>query len=411
MKKNVILGLDLGTYSIKGAVWRPAGKEKQIGNIVAYAEKPIETGIWRGIIRDVEQVASGVSNLLEDLERISGEKLNQAIVSIGGIHLGSRISRGSVIVSRADRIVTEGDVERALDMAKSMATLNNRRVLHIIPKAFLLDGVGGILNPVDMEGYHLDVDAFIIDGLTPAITMVEKALNLANVEPKLIIASPLAFSRAALSPKDRQDGVVVVDIGASTTTIAVFEEDILAHIAVINQGSYDITKDIAISLKVPPEVAEVIKIDIGAALPQYFEKKESISLSNYIEGENENISKRYIAEIIEAKVEEIFDFIAQELKKIDKLGKLAAGAVILGGGARLKGVENISKRTLKLNSRIASFDNLSRYFPEKPGVQYFTACGLILLELDELVGENLNHKSWYSSIFQKLKNFSKIFLP
>lgn len=405
-----IFGLDIGTSSIKGAVWRPQGRQVGSGTLAAYAEHPVETGIQKGVIRDVEETANRVGHLVEELERIAGERVTRGIVSVGGVHIESRLSKGSVIVARPDRLVTPEDVERAHEMSKGMAMVPNRRVIHIIPRSYALDGVGGIANPVEMEGYHLDAETFIIDGLSPAMNVLEKVLEMADVKSERMIAGPLAGSRAALSRRDREEGAVAIDIGAATTSLAVFEEDNLVHTAVLKYGGHDITKDIAIALKLPVEAAETIKIEVGSAMPQGIEKKETVMLSRHIEGSDESIGKRYIAEIIEAKVEEIFDFVAEELKKVDRLGKLAAGAVIFGGGARLRGIEAVAKKPLRMTCRIATFDHLARHFPEMPGLQFFNACGLILWGLDELAGEGRGAPRGFAPL-AKLKGVFRIFLP
>jgi cell division protein FtsA len=405
-----IFGLDIGTSSVKGVLWRPAGREATSGTLAAYAEHPVETGIQKGVIRDVEEISNRVGHLVEELERMVGERVTRGIVSVGGVHLESRLSKGSVIVSRPDRMVTPEDVQRALEMSRGMATVPNRQVIHIIPRSYALDGVGGISNPVDMEGYHLDAETFIIDGLAPAMSVLEKVLEMADVKAERMIAGPLAGARAALSRRDREEGAVAIDIGASTTSLAVFEEDNLVHTAVLKCGGHDITKDIAIALKLPVEAAETLKIEVGSATPQGIEKKEAVMLSRHIEGADENISKRYIAEIIEAKVEEIFDFVAQELKKVDRLGKLPAGAVIFGGGARLRAIEAVARKPLRMTCRIGTFDHLARNFPETPGLQFFNACGLILWGLDELAGENQG-SGRSSGLLAKAMGFLRMFLP
>ncbi len=406
---KIIVGIDIGTSSIKGALWRRGGKGNSKGSIF-WAEHPIDTGIQKGVIRDVDEVSNRLSSVVEELERMSGESIRQVIVSVGGVHLESRFSKGSVIVSRADRIVSREDVQRALDIAKGMATIPNRRIIHSIPRFFSLDGVGGISNPVDMEGYHLDVETFIIDGLLPAMSALEKTFELLDIRPEMMVAGPLAGSRAALSRRDREEGIVAIDIGASTTSLAVFEEDNLLHIAVLQYGSHDITRDIAVALKLPIETAENLKCDFGSAIVQGIDKREMVLLSRYLEGVDESISRRYLVEIIEAKAEEIFDFIAEELRKINRFGKLPGGAIIFGGGAKLRGIEVLSKKVLKMSSRIATFEHLLNKFPNPPGLQFFNTCGLILWGMDEL-GEIFLSASYGSYFLSKLKTFFRNFLP
>jgi cell division protein FtsA len=409
-----IFGLDIGTFSIKGAVWRASNRKGTAGTIVAYTEHPVETGIQRGVIRDVEEISARVGHLVEELERIAGERLRDGFVAVGGAHLESRLSKGSVVVARPDRIVSSEDIERALEMSRSMAMVPNRSALHIIPRSYALDGVGGIVDPLEMQGYHLDAETFIIDGFSPALNNLDKVLELSGLRALRKVASPLAGARAALTRRDREEGAVAIDIGGATTSLAVFEEDNLVHIAILKQGGHDITKDIAMALKVPIEAAETIKLEVGSATPQGIDKREMVLLSHHLEGANDSIGKRYIAEIIEAKVEEIFDFVAQELKKIDRLGKLAGGAVLFGGGSKLRGIETVAKKPLKMTARIATTDHLARHFSEAPGLQFFNVCGLILWALDELGSEGavpIMGSGSFSRPWRKFKDFLKIFLP
>lgn len=409
-----IFGLDIGTFSIKGVVWRAPDRKGVVGKIIAYAEQPLETGIQRGVIRDAEEVAAGVERLMEELERMSGERVTRGFVGIGGAHLESRLAKGSVVVARPDRIVSREDITRVLEMARATSQLPNREVLHIVPRFFALDGVGGINDPLEMQGYHLDVEAFIIDGFASALNSLEKVLEISDIRSSSKIALPLAGARAALTSRDREEGVVAIDLGDSTTSIAIFEETNLIHAAVLKQGGHDITQDIGKALKLPLVAAESLKLEVSSALSQGIDKREMIALSRHFEGANENISKRYVAEIIEAKVEEIFDLVAQELKKADRFGNLAAGAVIYGGGARLRGMESVAKKTFKMTSRIATFDHLARSFSESPGLQFFNACGLILWGLDESdggKGASISAHGRYGAPWQKLKDFLKSFLP
>lgn len=405
-----IFGLDIGTASVKGAVWRP--ERSGGGTLLAHTEAPIETGMQRGIIRDIEEVAARSAKVVEELSQMSRKDATRGVIAVGGMHLETRLSKGSVIVSRADREVTDTDVDRALDMAKSIARTPNRRPLHIVPRSFSLDGKEAITNPVGAEGYHLDVEGYVIDGFAPAVKLLEKALEMADVESELLVAAPLAGARAALTKKDREVGSVSIDFGAGTTSIAVFEEDALLHAAVIPYGSQDITKDIAFALKIPLEVAEAVKLDVSNAAPQRVDKREQVALSRYMDAESEYISKRYVSEIIEARLEEIFEFAAQELKKIDRLGKLASGAVVFGGGARLRGIETVGKKTLRMPCRVGTLEHLGRHFSESLGLQFFTTCGLILWGVDERGGEIVGgdgSRGW--SALGRIKGFFRLFLP
>jgi cell division protein FtsA len=415
MFQRHIFALDIGTSAIKGAVWRPANRKGASGSITAFAEHPVETGMQRGVIRDPEEIANRTAHLVEELERISGEKISHGLIGVGGAHLESRSAKGSVVVSRPDRTVSSEDIERALEISRSMAFLPNRDTLHIIPRSYGLDGVGGIVNPLEMQGYHLDAETFIIDGFLPALSSLDKTLELANIRADRKVALPLAGARAALTRRDREEGVIAIDIGGSTTSLAVFEEDNLAHVAVLKQGGHDITQDIGKALKLPLDAAETLKLETGSATTQNIDKKETIMLSRHFEGADERISKRYIAEIIEAKAEEIFDLVAQELKKIDRFGNLAAGAVIFGGGARLRGIEVLAKKSLKMTSRFATPSHLLQHFSETPGLQFYNVCGLILWALDEAGGEGtgslLAGAGRIRGSWKKIKDFLKIFLP
>jgi len=401
--QNYLFGVDVGSSTLKGAVWRA---EKGAGRLAAYAKIPTE-GVKRGVVQDVDEVASGLTKLTEELEKMSGVELERAVVGVGGVHLENRPSKGTVIVARSDKVVTEEDITRVHDMAKSYAIAPNRETLHIIPRSYALDGVGGLRDPIGMEGYHLDLESYVVDALVPALRFLERAFELAGIEREMLVASPLAAARAVLTKRDQDVGSVAVDIGGDTTSIGVFEEDTLSHLAVLPIGSSNVTNDIALALKIPIEAAEAIKIDVATVMAQKIEKRDSITLSRYVDGANENISKRFIADIIQARAEEILEYVANELKKIDKLGKLAGGAVFLGGGARLQGIETLAKKELRMPARIATLDHLARFLPESCDLEYLTVCGLVLYGLDER-GELQSSRT---SFWGRLRKIADIFIP
>jgi len=375
-RQELIAGLDIGSTAIRLAVGQNIeGGEKL--HIIGTAEVPAE-GISKGIISSIEDAVSSISACLEKAERMIGTPIESAWVGISGGHIISQESRGVVAVARSDGEISEDDIERSIEAARTVATPPNYEILHVIPKSFTVDGQVGIKDPLGMTGVRLEVDTQIIQGLGSQIKNLTKAVYRPGINIEDLVLSILATSEAVLTTRQKELGVAVINIGGSTTSLAVFEEGDILHTAVLPIGSDHITSDIAIGLRIPIDTAEKIKLEYGTALSSEIGKRDEIDIGE-LEGKESNfISKKYIAEITEARVEEIFEKVDAELKKIDKSGKLPAGIVLTGGGAKLNGLVDAAKKKLRLPASLGKPANVTSAIDKVNDPAFATAIGLVI---------------------------------
>ncbi len=348
---NLIAGLDIGSSMVRMAVGQLVYNGRDDAQpdmqILGAAEVPAE-GMHKGAISSIEDVVSSVSSCLEKMERTVGMPIDTVWVGVSGLHIMSQNSKGVVAASKSENEISESDVQRALEAARSISTPLNYEVLHVLPKRFSVDGQTGIKDPVGMTGIRLEVDAQIILGASAQIKNLTKAIYRSGLEIEDLVLSVLATSEASLTNRQKDLGVAVVDIGSSTTSLAIYEEGEILHSTILPIGSEHITNDIAIGLRVSIEVAERIKIEYGGCFANNVSKKEEIDLYELGTGEHEVIKKKYLSEIIEARVEEIMQKIDGELRKVQRSGMLPAGVVFTGGGAKLPGLLDAAKQYLRL---------------------------------------------------------------
>jgi cell division protein FtsA len=379
MSEEIYTGLDVGTYAIRAAVGKlvpsPEGGE-QI-HIIGAVEVP-SAGVSKGTITNLEDAVSSISRALEQAERITGVPLSKAWVGINGSHIISQESRGVIGVGRSDGEIRDEDVERAIEAARTVATPTNYEIIHVIPKDFTVDGQRGVKDPVGMNGIRLEVDAIIIQGLGSQIKNLTKAVYRTGLDIEDLVFSILATSEAVVSERQKELGVCVVNIGASTTSLVVYEEADVLHTAVLPIGSDHVTSDIAIGLRTSIEVAEQVKLHYATCLPDDVKKKEEINLGELGASEDEVVGRRFVADITEARVQEIFEHVDRELKKIDRSGMLPAGVVLTGGGAKLSGILDAAKSALRLPMSLGTPIGVTSVIDRVNDPAMSTAMGLVL---------------------------------
>lgn len=375
--QNFIAGLDIGSSNIRLALGQRMSDREDALHIVGIAEAEAQ-GISRGVITSMEDAVSSITGCLEKAERMVGAPIERVWVGISGNHIISQESRGVVAVSKPNGEITESDIERAIEAARTVATPPNYEILHVIPKSFTVDGQSGIRDPRSMTGIRLEVDTQIIQGLSSQIKNITKSIYRTRLEIEDLVMSILATSEAVLTPRQKQLGCVVINIGGSTTSIAVFEEGDVLHTAILPLGSDHITSDIAIGLRLNIDIAEKIKLEYGSALSKDISKRDEVDVGELGDGESLYLSKKYISEIIEARVEEILGKVDAELKKIDKSGMLPAGAILTGGGAKLDGIIEVAKSSLRLPASSGYPVGVTSSLDKINDLSYTTAVGLVL---------------------------------
>lgn len=384
MKERLLIGLDVGTSAIRLAAGKVSvGQDKRLSlNIVGGAEVPSQ-GVSKGNVSSIEDAVAAISSCLEQAERVIGEPLAEAAVGIGGAYITSQDARGVIGVSRTDGDIRAEDVARAIEAAKTFVNPANQEILHVLPRSFSIDGQVGIKDPVGMQGIRLEVDTLIVQGLSSHVRNFTRAVFRTGLDITELVYAPLAAGDAVTTSRQRELGVCVVAVGASTTGVAVYENGELLRAATIPIGADHITNDLAIGLRISLESAEKIKRIHGTAFAESVPKRAGVfDLIDYGSDTNEEVSLRLVADIIEARVEEIYEKVLDELRKIDREGLLPSGVILTGGGAKLPGMIDVGKRVLRLPCAYGSC-GISSSLPEMVQDPAFsTALGLVQWQFD-----------------------------
>jgi cell division protein FtsA len=363
MAQEQVLGLDIGTHTIKAVIGEPVGPEK----IKLYTgfSKP-SRGIRKGVVVDMEEVAGAVTNVLQDVKSYSKAALRNVYLGVSGADIRAQVSRGIVAVARANSEIYKDDMSRAIQASEAVNLPSNRMLLHTVTREFVVDGIGDIRDPLGMVGARLEVVSVVIDAFQPAVKNLMKCVELSGGSVSGIIFTPLASAMAVLTRNQKELGVVLLDIGYGTTGMAVYEENKLLYAKTFPVGAGHITNDLAIALKIPVEVAEKLKLSYGYALSKEVSSKDTIDLSKIDSGIKGMPTRKFISEVIEARLVEICDLVNTELRLIGKAGKLPSGVVVVGGGAKLPGMAELLRSELKLTSQVG-LPNSSVFEATSPG--------------------------------------------
>ena len=417
MKEEIIAGLDIGSTNIRLVIGQKVQgfetEEIQIIGAVSF----LTMGVSKGNVNSIEDATSSISACLEKAERLVGVPLESVWVSINSPKIKCEKSKGVVVVSKSDGEIDEHDVERAIEAARSMVVPNNYEILHVIPIKFTIDNQEDIKDPIGMSGVRLEVGTLIILGLSNQIKNLTKAIYRTGLDIEGLVLSSLAVAETVFDNRQKDLGVALINMGATTTSLSVYEEGNLLHTAILPIGSDHITNDIAIGLRCPINLAERIKIEYGHSESEVFTKKDEVDISQLVKEEkiSDNIgliSLKYVAEIVEARVEEIFEKVDEELKKIDRSGMLPAGAVLVGGGSMLQGVVETAKRKLRLPVSLGEAKNVKIAIDRARGPEFLTALGLVAWGGHSLTGSTPNPlKKNLSNAFSKVKGFIGKMMP
>ena len=402
-KVNLLAGLDIGSSSVK--LLLAANKGEEGWEILFCGEEP-SIGIRKGVIIDVDKTSHTIRSLVDRAIAESGQRIDSVAVNIGGSHLSCAISRGMVAVSRADRNISKEDVDRVLqEAARAISFPANNEIIETFAREFIVDGAGGIKDVQGLQGGRLETEVLVLSSFTPYKNNLVQSIWGAGLQIDDITPTALASSYSLTTAKQKDLGVAVLDIGAGTSDLAVFEEGELIHLITFPIGSNNITSDIAIGLKTDVDIAEAIKIKLGSCSATGKDKKERIEM----EGESPlTFSRKQLARIIVARAEEIFAEAQKELRKINKQGALPSGIVLSGGGAKLPGLVDLAKKEFKLPCRLGkviSFKELE----DKP--EYATVAGLVLRGNETGAGFPEKGRPFSEGFGSKIKKILKSFLP
>lgn len=400
-REDVIVSLDIGTTSVI-AIAALKKKNQETPQVIGWTEVA-SRGVRRGVVVDIEEAAAVIREAWQKAISHAGIKYNEAIIGVGGSNISVRPSKGVVIVSRADREISREDIQRALVQAEAIPASPNREILHNLAREWSIDGEHGIKDPLGMSGVKLEVDTLIIECGAPALKNLRKAVSLAGVRIKELVLSSLAASYAVLSPRQKELGTLVLDIGGSTTGMVVFEEGDIFHAAILKLGSAHATHDLVYGLQVDIDTAEKIKKLHGSALVESTSSRDMIDLKKL--GGDNSIQRRDIAVICEARFSEIFEAAQKELKKVGRSSMLPGGAILTGGGSKIPRLDKLAKKDLSLP---VSRGMAQKILGPEEIVQdpvFAAALGLVIWGFDENYNRYSADDPAPSGAFGWLKNF------
>src|SRR5262245_4106351 len=357
-RERIVVGIDVGTTKVCTLI-AAVSPEDQL-EIIGAGITP-SRGMRRGVVVGVDDAMQAIAASVQKAEQQSGFKIMSAFVGISGAHISSANSHGVVAVRRSDNVITDDDVERALEAAKVVNMPHDREVIHVVPRHFVIDGHEGINNPIAMLGRRLEVETTVVTGTQTAIHNLSRCIEQIGVGIDAMVVQPIAAGEAVLTTAEKDMGVALVDLGGGTTDAGVFIDGSISYIAAVPVGGNHISNDIAVGLRTPFMAADEIKIRHGYAISEAIEEDRVIDIASYDVGDGEPVSRRVLAEIIEARLEETFELVRESLERggfeVGRSGRdggIPGGIVLVGGTAQLQGIRRLAAEVFNTSVRIGT---------------------------------------------------------
>jgi cell division protein FtsA len=371
----VLVALDVGTSKVVVLV----GEVTNDGALDIIGKGTVSTsGVKKGLVNNMDQTVDSITAAIENAERLSGLTLEAAYVGVGGDHLESLNSTGTVAVSGAHREVTREDIERATEVARAVTIPSNREVLHVLPRDFTVDGQEGVKDPEGMSAVRLEVTTHIVHGGATALQNLTRCVRRAGVRPDELVVSSIASGEAVLSETERELGVAVADIGAGTTDIALYADGAPFYTSVIPLGGVNVTNDIAIGLRTTLAAAEQLKLQFGSRDARSAEPSAEAAVEIIDDGVARPARKSDVTEIIDARMRELFEKIGEEMSANASTHRLPAGLVLTGGAAQAANAAELARDVLQVPVRVAAPEGIGGLTDHLLTPQYATAIGLLL---------------------------------
>lgn len=396
-KLSYFVGLDIGTTAVRCVVGE-LSNDAAYPSIIGFSEAE-NTGMRKGNAAHIDEVAQAVISAVSEAERMSGRDIKSATVNINGSHVQGISSKGVIAISSPNREITPEDRMRVEEAATIVQLPANSEIIQVFAKNYRLDGQDNIKDPVGMHGIRLEVDTHIILASTPALRSLDQVFDRAEINPSHRTVSSLAAAEAVLDRKQKESGVAVLDIGAATTNMIVIEDGEVEHVAVIPMGGNHITNDLAIGLRTDIDIAETVKVKHAS-----LSKAASGETSFVKNGEELHFDKEMMRLIVEARVEELLEFVDKELKRIHRSKKLPGGVVLTGGSAKLPGMVDFTKDTLELPARIGSWKHINKVVDGLDEEKFAPAVGLMLLDMLLGPAQEISFVDTSSSLIQSVNS-------
>ncbi|MFC1918597.1 cell division protein FtsA [Chloroflexota bacterium] len=370
--KTTLASIDVGTTKVCTTI-----AEVNDNDIIRVAGVGItpSNGLHKGLVVNINDARESIRNSVRKAEQASGYKVDSAYIGVTGRHVSSLNNRGVVAITRNDRLVRPDDLKRVLQCAQSVKVPTDRKLLHVIPRNYAVDGQIGIKNPVGMHGFRLDVETHVITAAVASVQNLTKCIRGIGVDIEDMVLEPLASSEAILTDDEKQVGVVMADIGGGTTDIAVFKDGSIWHTAILPVAGYQLTRDVAIGLGLPFDVAEEMKKRYGSVMPVYEGKADS---ANPLAEDGHGASYQDLCDIIRARIEEIIRLILLELPRSEYEELVPAGLVFTGGSSNLSGIDVLGREIMRLPVRVGAPSNIDGISDALCDPAYATSVGLLI---------------------------------
>ena len=400
-ENKLVVSLDIGTSKVV-AIIASISTQREI-EIVGVGWEPSK-GLKKGVVVDIESTIASIQKAVKKSEKMAGCQAVGVYAGIAGAHIRSLNSNG--IVAIKDNEVSEEDIDRVIDAAQAVVIPADQKLLHILPQEYIIDGQGGIRDPIGMSGVRLEAKVHMVTGAASAVQNIEKCIQRCGLEVDDIILQQLASSSAVLTEDEQDLGVCLCDIGGGTTDIAVYIDGAVNHSAAISIAGDQVTNDIAIALTTPTKDAEDLKIRFACALTQLADANEQIEVPSVGDKPPRTLTRQTLAEVVEPRYEELFSLIYDELERAGMLSKIGAGIVLTGGGSKLSGALELAEEIFNMPVRLATPHKISGLKDVVRNPIYSTGVGLILFGTDPK-----NNSKWISesnnrgSFFYNFKNW------
>ena len=371
-KRSNLTSIDVGTTKVCTTI---ADIDNGGGIRVTGVGVTPSQGLHKGLVVNINDARESIRESVKKAEQASNYKVESAYIGVTGRHVSSLNNRGVVAVTRNDRLVRSDDLRRVLACAQSVRIPKDRKLLHVIPRGYALDGQVGVKNPVGMHGFRLDVETHIITAAVTSVQNLVKCIRSIGIDVDDLVLEPLASSEAVLTEDEKQVGVILADIGGGTTDIAVFREGSIWHTSILPVAGYQLTRDVAIGLGLPFDIAEEMKKKYGSVMPVYESKVET---TETMSTNGHGVSYQDLCDIIRARVEEIIRLILLELPRSEYQELVPAGLVLTGGSSNLPGIETLGRDILRLPVRVGTPTKMHGITDALRDPAYATSVGLLL---------------------------------
>lgn len=401
MKNRTVAAIDVGTTKVCTVVadLNEAGTPRIVGVGIAPS-----VGLHKGLVVNINEARESIKESVRKAEQSSNYKVESAYVGVTGRHVASLNNRGVVAITRNDRVVRTDDLRRVLSSAQSVKIPSDRKLLHVIPRSYAVDGQAHVKNPIGMHGFRLDVETHVITAAVTSIQNLIKCIRSIGIDIEDLVLEPLASSEAILTPDEKEVGVILADIGGGTTDIAVFKEGSIWHTSILPVAGYQLTRDVSIGLGLPFDVAEEMKKRYGSVMPVYESKTED---STAISQDGHGVSYQDLCDIIRARIEEVMKLILLELPNSEYETLVPAGLVLTGGSSNLAGIATLGREILQLPVRVGAPSNMEGISDALCDPAYATSVGLLAWGINHERGQNWTRWNFGSAVRRlafRLKN-------